>query len=169
MKGIVFFTLLLFLVSIRSVSQTRPESVERKNYGCWASKDNIINMYTDSLNFWSAGKLPSFVYESKLDQRYNSGFGGQCFIEVQFISHRRAILERVVNEEALMAIIKLEDPRLDKLYDPKEMEREKKDHPSIHGSNYPDIPYMKYSTRQLAEQRLKVLRETKDRFKFKKK
>jgi len=141
--------------------------VERKNYGCWAVKDAVINSHADSLNFWSAGvPLPDFVSDSTMDW-WLIRLGGDCFIKLQFISYRKAILDRVVNEEVLVLITKAKDERLDKLYDPKEMEKKVK--PSIHTPNFPDLPYMKYSTRQLAEQRLKVLRETKDRFKFKKK
>ncbi len=158
MNKLIF--LLLIILSVRSFSQTRPESVERKNYDCWASIDHIINIYSDSLNFCSIGRLPDFIYEVNLDHSL-IGFSRDCFIRPQFISFRRAILERVVNEEVLNAVAKSKDARLDEIYNPHELERTKKEHPSIHGSNYPELPYMKYSTKQLAEMRLKELLKTK--------
>jgi hypothetical protein len=92
------------------------------------------------------------------------GFTRDCFTKLQFISFRKAIFDRVVNEEVLVTIIASKDKRLDDCYDPKKLERIQKKTPTIHGPVYPDLPYMKYSTRELAKRRLKELRERKEQF-----
>ena len=150
------FTIALLIgSSIECCAQNRPESVERSNYGCWASNDAIINKYADSLNFWTSSlSIPKFVFQPNFDWML-MGLGNSCFVKQQYISYRKAILDRVVNDQALSAIIELPDLDLDKTYDPKELEKKSK--PSVHSRGYPDLPFMKYSTRQLSDRRLKEL------------
>lgn len=159
-----FILLVLFFATVRCFSQTESLAVERRNAGCWARMDYNINIYADSLNFWSVGNpLPNFLFDAHFDL-LNTRFTNDCFIKLQFISFRKAIFDRVVNEEVLRTIVASKDKRLDDRYDPKELKRIQENYPSIHGATYPDLPYMKYSTRELAERRLKELREMKKLF-----
>jgi len=154
--------IILFCIIANSFAQ-RPLSVERENHGCWTSADRMINWHVDSLNFWSSrGGLPEFLFDESFD------WGRQivrCFKEPELISFRKVIFDRVVNEKALRAIIKSKDKRLDELYNPEKWRQEMdKREPSMYVPSFPDLPYMKYSTRQLAERRLKELRDIKKRF-----
>lgn len=151
-------------MTFRCFSQTEPMSVERKNTGCWTSIDYNINEYTDSLNFWSINDpLPNFLFEANFDHSL-MGLTRECFAKPKFISFRKAVFDRIVNEEILAAIVVAKDRRLDERYNPKELERISRNHPSVHGSTYPDLPYMKYSTRELAARRLEELRKKKELF-----
>lgn len=158
----VYITVALTIVCFRSLSQDRPISIERDNYGWWTSTDAKINMFADSLNFWSSGnELPKFLSETLLDWGLGRvvTHGDQ---KPELISIRKAIFDRVLNENVLAEICRSSNLAYDRLYNPKEMEKQVK--PSVFVPGFPDLPYMKYSTRQLAERRLNELRKTKERF-----
>ncbi|MGC4023608.1 MAG: hypothetical protein QM734_17450 [Cyclobacteriaceae bacterium] len=159
LSGLILIVLSVPLHSL--TAQSRPQSIERNNYDCWVKIDHSINRRTDSLNFWKSGKLPKFIYEPLLDH-LSIPWGSDCFLRTQFISHRKAILDRVINEEVLNAIILSPDKRLDELYLPQELS--KKITPAFDAPGFPDLPYMRFSTRQLAEKRLNTLREKKREF-----
>lgn len=156
-------TIACTIVMLRALGQDRPTSIERDNYGWWTSTDAKINIFADSLNFWSTGnKLPEFLFEALLDLSVKVITHGDQ--KPELISMRKAIFDRVVNEMTLKAIIESKDKRLDDRYNPKELESIQENHPSIHGETYPDLPYMKYSTRELAKRRLSDLIKKKKLF-----
>jgi hypothetical protein len=160
-RKFVFITVALTIVCFRALSQDRPISIERDNYGWWTSTDAKINMFADSLNFWSTRtKLPGFLSDDLLDLSLKIVTSGDQKSEL--ISIRKAIFDRVINENILEEICRSSNLDYDKLYNPKELLKNVK--PSVHGPVYPELPYMKYSTRELAERRLRELRKIKERF-----
>jgi len=161
MKNFLMFLIILF-VAFTCFAQTEPMSVERKNAGCWSSIDYNINSFADSLNFWAKnGRMPDFIFDQNFDHSL-IGLTRDCFARQHFISFRKAVFDRVINENILVAITEAQDKRLDEYYRPEELESLQKNHTSVHGTTYPDLPYMKYSTRELAKRRLNELRKVKE-------
>jgi hypothetical protein len=128
----------------------------RINYktGCWLPIDWRINVMADSLNcFLSNSKLPTYLFDADLDFKYME-ITKPCYEEREkaLISMRKAILDRVYNLAALRAIIECGDSSLDALYTSNAV-----DVYNSTGASRPRIPYMKYSTRELAKRRLEKL------------
>jgi hypothetical protein len=137
-------------------------SLEMQNFGCWTRSDAKVNTFADSLNFWRTGApLPAFVFIVNFDWAFSNKVY-ECVKEPENFSFRKAILDRVINEEVLEAIFNSKGKSLDSLYSP--IELTKKYHNSIHPGIFPDIPYMKYTTRVLVKRRLTELRRKKALF-----
>jgi hypothetical protein len=124
--------------------------------------DGYLNWFADSINFASnRTELPNFLEDHLFDWRMRDVIWECQADKSEGFSARLAIFNRVVNEKALLWIIQRENSAYDKNYIPGEEERLQK--PSF-GQNYPDLPFMNYSTRQLAEKRLHEIRLKKKKF-----
>jgi hypothetical protein len=152
-----FLSIILIATNFSLLAQTRPESVERKNYKCWWVIDGMINSYTDSLNFPLGETLPNFLFDPRFDLS-SSRIVSECFRDPHQISFRFAIMQRTLNVRSLELIVLSKDLRLDSLYNPSYLRRVAKNYPTVHGATYPDLPYMGLSTRELARRRLEELK-----------
>lgn len=152
LKAIIIY--FLTFISIESYGQ----SVERRNSGRWIDNEWKINWYSDSLNFWD-GKLPlpRFLEDPELD--WQQSFG-DCSINLEGNSFRKAVLDRVLNINTLNAIIISGNRKFDMYYDPVVMrKRERRSKPSLNKNSFPKFQYMQYSIRQLAKMRVEELSE----------
>ena len=122
--------------------------------GYWHAEDEIISIYTDSLNFWQPGAgLPSFVFNPILDLEKQNIFlsckhSGKKNDWLN--SLRYEIFKRVYNRAVLHLLISMPDDRLDNLYNPTDCQQLKYDSENPG----PPVLWMNLSTRELAMRRL---------------
>jgi hypothetical protein len=162
MKASLILSICYLTLCATANSQSEKKSLEYQNFGCFTRLDKGINEFADSLNYWSkVNPLPKYISEPNFDFAFSAQVY-ECVKKPEHFSFRRAILNRVFNEDVLIEIVDSKNTNFDKLYDPKAMENKYKE--SIHTPNFPELPYMKYTTRDLAKQRLKELREKKKSF-----
>lgn len=159
MRIVIAFVVLMSTIQTFGQVDNEPPGI-RVEFDCWVSIDGMINQYADSLNFFKKNELPKFLLNKNLDYELRR-FTRFCFAKDKIISFRKAIFDRVVNDKVLFSIVHNESSRLDSLYSPAELERTAKQ--NIHISGFPNIPYMEYSTRELARLRLDEIRRGKIR------
>jgi hypothetical protein len=153
---IVFF---LTTANLSCIAQQTSEEFERDRWSCIEHIDSSINHYADSLNFWSKGRLPSFVFDSKFDQRFT--YLNDCLRVNWVFSYRKLIFDRIVNVEVLNAITESKDSRLDEIYvltEEQIIQRKKNEKLKKY---IPNFPYATHSTRSLAQRRSKRIEFSK--------
>ncbi|HEY9047596.1 MAG TPA: hypothetical protein VIN08_16935 [Ohtaekwangia sp.] len=153
---IILLTPLLF--TSRSLLAQVKEPSKRSN--CWMGFDINLNRYADSLNFITNPKqLPVFLGDYLFDWKHRDHLY-PCLTDDpdELISMRKIILSRVLREDVLEWIISNKNTNYDKLYIPEEV---KKLFQNDIYSVFPVIPYMKYTTRDLARIRLEEIKKLK--------
>lgn len=150
-KVIVFF-LIASVTSCFGQHETTRIFV-RQNGGEFDHLDVVINGEVRGLQYWKEGDdLPEFLYNEDFDFLRRKFFVNNCYSDQEWIpSTRKAIFDRVYNEEVLRAIADATDTRLDEKYDPEYVEW-------LQGPG-PKIFWMDFSTRELAKERLREIEE----------
>lgn len=160
-KGNSFLILILLAwLHFDSFGQRREKFI-----GCIIGFDLVVNDYADSLNFInSSDDLPHFLNDYLIDWKRKDAIVECLADRDEGISYRRSIFARVINEKPLQWIVASKNKNYDKLYDPEKLEME-----SIKSfdNDFPVLPFMQYSTRELAKKRLEELRKIKNKFKKK--
>jgi len=132
-----------------------------KSGDCWTGIDGVNNWYADSLNLiQQPSQLPAFLSDYLIDWKLRYRLRGCMKEPYQMVSFRNVVLSRVYREDVLEWIISSRNADYDKLYIPKELDASIKNK-SYHNGDFPDLPYMKYSWRDLAKMRLDDLRKQK--------
>jgi len=131
----------------------------RGDNSCLTSFDGMINLLSDSLNFIQRPEqLPKFLGDHLIDWKFRN-YLNMCLREQrEKISIRRTVLERVYREDVLKWIISSNDKAFDKRYDPQGLEREIQKNPY---NDFPVLPFMGKSIRDLARDRLEEIQEKK--------
>lgn len=129
--------------------------------GCWSVFDLGIKYFSDSLILAKDVKhLPSYLGNHIFDWQHKNSLKS-CLQQEEIVSLRKAILDRVYDEKILNWIITSKNKDYDKRYEPEVLKREVKN--SMYNT-FPSIPYMQYSWRELAENRLKEIKNAKTFF-----
>lgn len=160
MRGFFLLLTLNLLINVLVVAQND----EIKWAGCWIGFDMTINRFADSLNFIHSRKhLPVFLQDYLIDWR-NRRHLSRCMKSNpdEVLSFRKAIIDRIVSKRALKWIIRSKNKSYDRTYEPS-IESEKALREIL--EDFPPIPFMEYSIRDLAKMRLKTIRETRRSFK----
>lgn len=149
----VMFVIMTFAVNGQEVSS----SISNKR-GCWSAFDLTVKYLSDSLVFVNAPKqLPHYLDNYILDWHNKNSLKG-CVSEDEIISLRKAIIDRVSSEVILNWIIESKDTSYDKKYDPIALQKVIK---YDLFNTFPEIPYMQFSWRDLAKNRLTEIKERK--------
>ena len=120
--------------------------------------DAAISRYADSLNLIQGAKqLPHFLNDYLLDWEWR-GLWRDCLSNDGYVSFRKIIIDRISREDVLEWIIKMKNPKFDKLYEPSKLKAELPTNPY---NDFPDLPFMSYSIRTLAKDRLEGIRKYK--------
>lgn len=166
MKVNRFVLLLTLIFNFFGPQLTAQDSVTIATRSCWQVRDMRINQYADSLNFWNGKRpLPAYLKDYLMDWRYQDVLR-RCLENInEVISHRKAIIDRVVNTNALVAIISSSEESYDKKYDPKSLKE--KYGKTAGWYSFPLIRYIDKSWRDLAMERLQEVEKKKVEFEFK--
>jgi hypothetical protein len=149
----LIFLLIISTEGCRSQPSSAAEEMER--WSCFELKEQDINLYADSLNFWVKGMpFPNFIVDPKFDQKFI--YSNVCLRTNWIFSHRKLIIDRVSNIDALNSIIKSNDKRLDQTYVLNEEEADKVEDFIV------DFPYATHSTRYLVKSRMDRINEIKE-------
>jgi hypothetical protein len=152
---------ILLMCSLAVVAQTETK-INKKLRSCWEMHDRSINKYADSLNFLGSGKpLPSYLDDYLMDWRLKDSMYPCLKNNDERISFRKSIIDRVINEDALVLIVNSINNSYDRRYDPEKLRKER----NSHSESFPEIKYMDKSWRDLAKKRLVEIKEQRDRFK----
>ncbi|HCW09250.1 MAG TPA: hypothetical protein DGG95_17985 [Cytophagales bacterium] len=154
LKVIVFFVF-IFIVSISDVFA----QISNKN-SRWEDLDRYINHFSDSLNMASdSTQLPKYLEMPWFDWLLRNEIKRTCCNELVPISLRRAILRRVFREDVLKWIIYSNNLSYDKIYRREEVMKSSLS--TLH-DDFPNLPLMEYSWRDLAKNRLKDIGSYKE-------
>lgn len=147
--------LIILQRALTASAQVRPE----KQIGCWYGYDGSINFYADTLNLiQKPSQLPKFLDDYLIDWKLRDNLKRCLKDPSEKISFRFVVLERVYREDVLEWIVESKDVHYDKLYVPEELKKA----PNLTEYNdFPSLPFMKYSWRQLAKMRLEEMRKQK--------
>lgn len=157
---------LLWLTILMNSPFSASAQREKREVGCWMGFDGNLNWYADSLNFITNAKdLPNFLNDYLFDWKMKNAIWECQSDKTEGFSTRLAILDRVVNEKALKWIVESKNVNYDKLYVPEEEEKQRRTAGFDVDDGYPILPFMKYSTRQLAQKRLEEIEKIKQKFK----
>jgi hypothetical protein len=150
------YLLLPSLGRCQSVTGSVGGSTETNND--FTRTDRAINMYADSLNFLSIGaSLPLFLSDTLLDWKLYNDYG--LHIHNYFFSFRRLVIDRVLNEDALLRIITSSDLKYDYIYNPEALIKQRRKRSStVWFHDYINLPYQDVTLRQMARDRLETVK-----------
>jgi len=151
----------IFVLTVSNLAGQDNRVISANSNGCWSVFDLGVKYFSDSLIFAKDAKhLPAYLGNYIFDWQQKNSLKS-CLLQEEIVSLRKAILDRVYDEKILNWIITSKNKDYDKRYEPEVLKREIKN--SMYNT-FPIIPYMQYSWRELAENRLKEIQNTKTFF-----
>lgn len=149
---------LVILVQLINGNAQDNKAITVHGDGCWSVFDSSVKYFSDSLVYAKDKEhLPRYLSNPILDWQYRNSLK-PCLFEEEFISLRKAIIDRIYDEKVLNWIISSKNSDYDKKYSPDALKREIKE--SMYNT-FPLIPFMQYSWRDLAKKRLEEINKRK--------